>query len=153
MKIMLGSDHRGVQTVTQLAEMLSRLGHEVELDIPAQGESCDYPEPAFRVGSKVAAGQVDRGVLICGTGIGMSLAANKVHGIRAAVVHDELTAQLSRSHNDANIVCLSGDLLGQRLIEQLVRVFLKTDFEGGRHARRIAKITAIEEGKNPMECC
>ena len=153
MKIMLGSDYRGVQTVTQLAEMLSRQGHEVELDIPAQGESCDYPEPAFRVGSKVAAGQVDRGVLICGTGIGMSLAANKVHGIRAAVVHDELTAQLSRSHNDANIICLSGDLLGQRLIEQLVRVFLKTDFEGGRHARRIAKITAIEEGKNPIECC
>jgi len=153
MKLILGSDHRGVQTVEQLAEVLQRAGHVTQLDVPPAGESCDYPEPAFRVGTQVASGEFDRGVLICGTGIGMSIAANKVKGIRAALVHDELTAQLSRSHNDANIICLSGDLLGQRLIEQLVRIFLETTFEGGRHARRIAKIAAIEQGKSPIECC
>lgn len=152
MKIAVGSDHRGVEAVQQLAEQLTRAGHQVEVIAPASGESCDYPEPAFGVATMVAQGQADHGVLICGTGIGMSIAANKVHGARAAVVHDELTAQLSRSHNDANIICLSGDLLGQRLIEKVVELFLKTEFEGGRHARRVKKIMAIERGENPGTC-
>ncbi|MCC7387438.1 MAG: ribose 5-phosphate isomerase B [Phycisphaerales bacterium] len=152
MKIALGSDHRGVEAVRQLADQLQRDGHATQVIAPASGESCDYPEPAYRVASAVAQGRADRGVLICGTGIGMSIAANKVHGARAAVVHDELTAQLSRSHNDANIICLSGDLLGQRLIEKVVALFLKGEFEGGRHARRVEKIAAIERGENPGPC-
>ena len=149
MKIALGSDHRGVETAAQLAEQLQRAGHEITLFTPPEGESCDYPEPAYKVGTLVAQGEADRGVLICGTGIGMSLAANKVRGVRAAVVHDELTAQLCRSHNDANVLCLSGDLLGHHLIEKIVEVFLKSEFEGGRHARRVEKIMAIERGEDP----
>ena len=152
MNIALGSDHRGVDAINQLAEQLRREGHTTEVFVPASGESCDYPEPAFQVATVVANGKADRGVLVCGTGIGMSIAANKVHGARAAVVHDELTAQLSRSHNDANIICLSGDLLGQRLIEKVVGLFIKGEFEGGRHARRVDKIAAIERGENPGSC-
>lgn len=152
MNIALGSDHRGVECAIQLAEQLRREGHQTELFVPPHGESCDYPVPAFQVGSAIAQGRAERGVLICGTGIGMSIAANKVHGVRAAVVHDELTAQLSRSHNDANVICLSGDLLGQRLIEKVVGVFLKSEFEGGRHARRVGKIAAIEAGEDPAAC-
>jgi ribose 5-phosphate isomerase B len=109
----------------------------------------DYPEPAWHVARAVAGGQADMGLLICGTGIGMSIAANKVKGARAAVVHDELTAQISRSHNDSNVLCLSADLLGQRLIENIVEAWLKTPFQGGRHERRVRKIKAIEEGKDP----
>ncbi|MBK7403292.1 MAG: ribose 5-phosphate isomerase B [Phycisphaerales bacterium] len=149
MRIALGADHRGVVTASQLAERLRREGHEAVLSIPGSGETCDYPEPAYVVAQRVAGGEADRGVLICGTGIGMSIAANKVHGVRAAVVHDELTAQLCRTHNDANIICLSGDLLGQRLIEQVVEIFLTSEFEGGRHARRVHKIAAIERGEDP----
>ncbi len=152
MKIALGADHRGVTTATQLAERLKRGGHEVTVFVPPASESCDYPVPAYRVAKLVASHDVDRGVLICGTGIGMSIAANKVPGARAAVVHDELTAQLSRTHNNANIICLSGDLLGQRLIEKVVEVFMASDFEGGRHARRVNKISAIERGEDP-DCC
>lgn len=152
MKIAFGSDHRGTQSVTQLADMLRREGHETELFVPEAGASCDYPEPAYQVARRVAEGGAERGVLVCGTGIGMSIAANKVHGARAAVVHDELTAQLSRTHNNANIICLSGDLLGQRLIEQVVAVFLLSEFEGGRHDRRVQKISAIERGEDPAAC-
>lgn len=152
MRIALGSDHRGVETATLLAEKLQREGHQTELFAPPIGQSSDYPEQAYKVARMVADGKADRGVLICGTGIGMSLAANKVHGVLAAVVHDELTAQLCRSHNDANVICLSGDLLGQRLIEKVVAVFLRSEFEGGRHARRVAKIAAIERGEDPAAC-
>jgi ribose 5-phosphate isomerase B len=88
-------------------------------------------------------------VLICGTGVGMAIAANKVKGVRAAVVHDELTAEISRSHNDANVLCMSADLLGQRLIEKIVDVWIATPFAGGRHARRVHKIEAIERGDDP----
>ena len=101
------------------------------------------------MGKAVAEGRADLGLLICGTGIGMSIAANKIPGVRAAVVHDELTAQISRSHNDANVLCLSADLLGHRLIEQIVETWIKTPFEGGRHARRVHKIEAIERGEDP----
>ncbi|HZW11032.1 MAG TPA: ribose 5-phosphate isomerase B [Phycisphaerales bacterium] len=149
MRIALGSDHRGVSCAGQLADRLRGQGHDVSLFAPTTGESCDYPVPAYQVASMVSGKSADRGVLICGTGIGMSIAANKVPGARAAVVHDELTAQLSRTHNDANIICLSGDLLGQRLIEKVVEIFLASDFEGGRHARRVARIAAIERGEDP----
>ena len=87
--------------------------------------------------------------MICGTGIGVSIAANKVSGVRAAVVHDELTAQLSRSHNDANVLCMSADMLGERRMDKIVETFLNIEFEGGRHARRVGKIEAIERGEAP----
>jgi ribose 5-phosphate isomerase B len=148
MKIALGADHRAV-AIKLLAEKLRREGHEVTVMDDCSGQVCDYPERAYHVGNEIAAGRAEMGVLVCGTGIGMSIAANKVKGVRAAVVHDELTVQLGRSHNDANIICMSADLLGQRLIEKIVEVAIATKFEGGRHGRRIRKITAIENGQDP----
>jgi ribose 5-phosphate isomerase B len=149
MRIALGSDHRGSSAIKQLADTLDREGHKVQIMGGQSDAATDYPEPAFAVGKAIADKGADLGILICGTGIGMSIAANKVKGVRAAVAHDELTAQLSRSHNDANILCLSADLLGQRLIEKIVATWIATEFGGGRHARRIHKIEAIEQGKDP----
>jgi ribose 5-phosphate isomerase B len=149
MRISLGADHRGANAIKLLGEKLRREGHEVRVTGECEGDACDYPERAYAVGKDVAEGRADVGVLVCGTGVGMSIAANKVPGVRAAVVHDELTAQLSRSHNDANVLCLSGDLLGQRLIEKIAEVWLATTFEGGRHARRLRKVQAIEKGLDP----
>lgn len=149
MKIAIGTDHRGAETARSLVPYLQARGHEVVLVGEASGSNCDYPDNAFLVGRAVSGGQYDRGVLVCGSGIGMSIAANKVRGVRAALVQDELTAQLSRSHNDANVLCLSGDLLGQMLVRRIVDVWLGTPFEGGRHARRVSKIKAIEEGHDP----
>ncbi len=150
MKIAISADHRGAPAAHAIETILKREGHDASLVGLCDDTPCDYPESAYQVGNLVASGEVDRGILICGTGIGMSIAANKIHGVRAAVVQDELTAELSRSHNDANVVCLSGDLLGQRLIEKIVSVFLRTPFAGGRHARRIRKIEAIEQGETPQ---
>lgn len=149
MRIALSADHRGTTSIRQLADRLRHEGHEPELLGACDSAPCDYPERAYLVGRAVSEGKADLGVLICGTGIGMSIAANKVRGVRAAVAHDELTAQLSRSHNNANVLCLSADLLGQHLIEKIVDAWIHASFEGGRHARRIRKITAIEEGKDP----
>lgn len=149
MKVALSADHRGEASIKQLAEKLKREGHEVVVLGDCSGQVSDYPERAYLVGNTVAAGQAQLGVLVCGTGIGMAMAANKIKGVRAAVVHDELTAQLSRAHNDANVLCLSADLLGQRLIEKIVEIWLATPFEGGRHARRVRKIAAIENGQDP----
>lgn len=149
MRIALGGDHRGSTSIRGLAEKLQREGHQIVMIDDAGGASTDYPERAYVVGHAVADGKADAGILICGTGIGMSIAANKIKGVRAAVVHDELTAQLAKSHNDANVLCMSGDLLGQRLIEKITEVWLNSTFEGGRHGRRVRKIIAIEEGKEP----
>jgi ribose 5-phosphate isomerase B len=149
MKIVLSADHRGITGLRQLFDKLKHEGKDVELLGDCSGAPCDYPERAWQVGQAVAGGKADLGILICGTGIGMSIAANKVKGVRAAVAHDELTAQLSRSHNNANVLCLSADLLGQRLIEKISEVWLATEFEGGRHARRIRKIAAMENGQDP----
>lgn len=149
MRIAISADHRGATASKIIADKLQREGHDVLLLGNLSGQPCDYPEHAYEVGKAVAEGRADLGLLICGTGIGMSIAANKVKGVRAAVVHDELTAQISRSHNDANVLCLSADLLGQRLIEQIIETWIKTPFEGGRHARRVGKIRAIEEGRDP----
>src|SRR5262252_2020983 len=137
MRIAMSADHRGTTAAKLLADKLRRDGHEVLTVGESASNVVDYPEPAYAVGKSIAEGRADVGLLICGTGIGMSIAANKVKGVRAAVVHDELTAQISRSHNDANVLCLSADLLGQRLIEGIVDIWLKTPFEGGRHARRV----------------
>lgn len=149
MKIAIGADHRGREAASLVSQALTGNGHAVEFHAPDEGQSTDYPEPAFRVGRAVADERAERGVLICGTGIGMSIAANKIKGVRAAVVHDEFTAQLSRSHNNANVLCLSADLLAGRLIEKIVDVWIDTPFDGGRHERRVAKIGAIELGNDP----
>jgi ribose 5-phosphate isomerase B len=149
MHIALSADHRGYSGIKQLQEKLTREGHQATILGDVNGASADYPDRAYMVGKAVAEGKADVGILLCGTGIGMSIAANKVPGVRAAVVHDELTAQLSRSHNAANVLCLSADLLGQRLIEKIADVWLAASFEGGRHTRRIHKIEAVEQGKDP----
>jgi ribose 5-phosphate isomerase B len=150
MRIALSADHRGYAGTKQLQEKLAREGHQVEVLGDCGGAPSDYPDRAYLVGKAVSEKRADVGILLCGTGIGMSIAANKVPGVRAAVAHDELTAQLSRSHNAANVLCMSADLLGQRLIEKIVEVWLRTEFEGGRHQRRIHKISAIEQGKDPL---
>ena len=120
------------------------LGQEV-VDVGSHGpEPVDYPDVAALVGRKVASREVDRGILICGSGLGMCIAANKIPGVRAAPCYDDVTAELSRRHNDLNVLCLSGDMLGDRLVDRLVEIWLKTPFEGGRHARRLRKIGALE---------
>ncbi len=147
MKIAIGSDHRGYEAKRRIVGLLQQLGHEVRDIGPESRDSVDYPDYAFQVASAVSTGAVERGILICGTGIGMCIAANKVHGVRAAPCHDSITAEMSRRHNDANILCLSADLLGEELVERMVRIWLETPFEGGRHARRVEKITRIEDGQ------
>ncbi|MEL6328151.1 MAG: ribose 5-phosphate isomerase B [Planctomycetota bacterium] len=149
MRIAIGTDHRGRDAAENLRDRLVRDGHEARLFGDTEADSVDYPDSAYLVGRSVGEGESELGVLICGTGIGMSIAANKLPGIRAAVVSDELTAELSRSHNDANVLCVSSDLLGRRKIDMIVDKFLMTEFEGGRHERRVNKIRAIESGRDP----
>ncbi len=144
MKIVIGSDHRGLDLKRRLVLSLRETGHEV-VDIGPEGpDSVDYPDYAFEVAQAVSSGRADRGVLLCGTGIGMCIAANKVHGVRAAPCHDPITAEMSRRHNDANVLCLSADLLGEELVDRMVRLWLGTPFEAGRHARRVDKIVQFE---------
>ena len=144
MRIAIGSDHRGVAARLRLIGLLERLGHEV-VDCGSHGtEAVDYPDIAADVAHRVSHGTVDRGVLLCCTGVGMAIAANKVHGVRAATCHDEVTAELSRRHNDLNVLCLSAEMLGQELQDKMTQTWLETPFEGGRHARRLAKIEALE---------
>lgn len=147
MRIAVGSDHRGFQLKDKIRAMLQSKGHEVS-DVGTQGSgSVDYPDFAHVVAEKVRDREADRGVLICGTGIGMAITANKFRGVRAAPCADEVSAELSRRHNDANILCLSGDMLSVRAAERIVEVWLATEFEGGRHSRRIGKIEEIERQK------
>jgi ribose 5-phosphate isomerase B len=144
MRIALGTDHRGFSLRPQVLELLKRLGHEV-VDVGTfSSDSVDYPDIAAAVAKKVGSGEVDRGVLVCGTGLGMCISANKFVGVRAAPCHDDLTAEMSRRHNDANIICLSADLLGEHLVDHMIELWLNTPFEGGRHARRVEKISALD---------
>ena len=144
MRVAIGADHRGFDIRVKLVELVQRLGHEV-IDVGAfTPDAVDYPDIAADVARKVSRGEVDRGILVCGTGLGMGIAANKVHGVRAAPCHDDITAEMSRRHNDANVLCLSADMLGERLIDRMVEIWLLTPFEGGRHARRVDKITELE---------
>jgi ribose 5-phosphate isomerase B len=144
MKIVIGSDHRGVEIKRRLLPVVQSMGHEL-IDIGTDGaESVDYPDYAYEVAKRVGKGEVDRGLLICGTGTGMCIAANKVRGVRAASCQDVLTAEMSRRHNDANVLCLSADLVGEDQMTQMIRIWLETGFEGGRHARRVEKIAKIE---------
>jgi ribose 5-phosphate isomerase B len=145
MKIAVGSDHRGFQVKNKILAQIVDLGHEPIDFGPSSPESVDYPDVGARVAKALSNGEIDRGVLICGTGIGMCIVANKYPGVRAASCHDDLTAEMSRRHNDANILCLSADLLGERLVTRMVDIWLKTEFEGGRHARRLEKISQYEQ--------
>ena len=145
MRIAIGSDHRGHQVKIKLLQMLERLGHDVIVE-GDDSPSIDYPDVAFAVGRRVSNGQADRGILICGTGIGMAIAANKFKGVRAAAVYDEVLAEMSRRHNDTNVLCLPGDLLGERNLDRLIDIWLTTEFESGRHARRVGKIADAENG-------
>lgn len=145
MRIAIGSDHRGFHLKEQLQALLRSAGHEV-IDEGANGaESVDYPDFAALVAKKVSDHSVDRGILICGTGIGMAIAANKFPGVRAAPCHDEVTAEISRRHNDLNVLCLSADMLSPRIAARMVDVWMKTPFEGGRHQRRVSKINDLEK--------
>ena len=151
MKIVVGNDHRGFEAKQQIKAIITQLGHEC-IDIGSiDSNPVDYPDPAYLAAMAVSKKQADRAILACGTGIGMSITANKIKGIRAALCHDELSAQISRHHNDANVLCVSADLTGEVLLRKMVEVWLNTEFSGGRHLRRIRKITAIEEGKEPRE--
>ena len=144
MKIALGADHAGFASKQQIKEQLARAGHEV-CDCGTQGEaSVDYPDFAKLVAFAVAEGRAERGVLVCGTGIGMSITANKVDGIRAAKCNDPYEARMARAHNDANVVCLGARVLDASVMAEVVREFLATPFEGGRHARRVDKIMKYE---------
>jgi ribose 5-phosphate isomerase B len=145
MRIAVGSDHRGFEVKRRIVSLAQRLGHEVIDMGPTSGESVDYPDYAFQVAKAVSEHRVDRGILVCGTSIGMCIAANKVAGVRAAPCHDSITAEMSRRHNDANVLCLSADLLGGELVDRMVKIWLETEFEGGRHARRVDKITRFEK--------
>jgi ribose 5-phosphate isomerase B len=147
MKIALGSDHRGCSVVERISAFLKKQGHSIERLGEVSCESSDYPDAAYLVGTAIRTGQADRGVLVCGSGIGMSIAANKINGVRAALVHDELSARMSRAHNNSNVLCLSADLLGATTPERILESWLSTEFEGGRHARRVEKIARIEAGE------
>jgi len=151
MKIAVASDHRGFQTKGKILDHLKELAEDGIDYGPDSDESVDYPDFACKVATAVGDGTVDRGILICGTGIGMCIAANKFAGVRAASCHDDLTARMSRLHNDANVLCLSGDLLGDRLINRMVEIWIATEFEAGRHARRVDKITQFEARANQTE--
>ncbi|MGE0479776.1 MAG: ribose 5-phosphate isomerase B [Phycisphaerae bacterium] len=144
MKIAIGSDHRGYDAKERIKALAISLGHEVLDRGTDSPKACDYPDAGLTVACDVATGRAQGGILLCGSGIGMSITANKVAGVRAALCHDELTAQMSRRHNDANILCLPADLVGDALMQSIVRLFLTTEFEGGRHQRRVDKIVSFE---------
>lgn len=144
MKIAVASDHRGFVIKGKIVALISELGHESRDFGTDSSDNVDYPDFAAKVARAVSKGEVDRGILICGTGMGMCITANKFAGVRACTCHDDLTAEMSRRHNDANVLCLSADLLGDRLVNRMVELWLKTEFEAGRHARRVDKINRIE---------
>lgn len=144
MRIALGADHRGFNAKERVKTALKEQGHEV-IDFGTDStRPCDYPDPAYPASLSVVDGKADLGILFCGSGIGMSIAANKVNGVRAALCHDELTTEMARRHNNANVLCLPADLIGDALIRRIVEVWLSTAFEGGRHERRLEKVAEVE---------
>lgn len=145
MKVVIACDHRGFDAKRRLLPSLKKLGHEV-VDLGCDSTaSCDYPDYAAPAARGVAKAEFDTGILLDGSGIGMAIVANKVHGVRAAIAHDELTARQSREKNHCNMLCIGTDLLGEDQIRKIVEIFLSCSFQGGRHVERIAKIKEIEE--------
>ena len=145
MKLAIGSDHGGFALKEAIKDYLLNNGYEVEDFGCFSEESVDYPDFALKVAKAVSCGEFERGILICGTGIGISIAANKVKGVRAALCHDGLTARLAKQHNNANILCMGGRTTGVETAKDIVDNWLNSEFEGGRHLRRINKIKDIEE--------
>ena len=144
MKIALGCDHGGYELKLYVIEVLKKLGHEY-VDFGCDSlDSCDYPDFGAAAARAVADGTCERGILVCTTGIGISIAANKIHGIRCAHCADCLQAELTRRHNDANMMAIGAGFTGKNMTERMVEVFLGTEFEGGRHGRRVDKIMALE---------
>lgn len=144
MKVAIASDHGGVNLRKEIMDLMDELGIEYE-DFGCEGTgSVDYPDYALPVAERVASGEFDRGILICGTGIGMSIAANKVKGIRCALVHDVFSAKATRQHNDTNVLAMGERVIGPGLAREIAQAWLTTEFEGGRHQRRVIKITDIE---------
>lgn len=147
MKISIASDHRGVQIKGRLIQALTSAGYTVFDEGTDTDQAVDYPDFAKKVAYKVSRAEADRGILICGTGIGMSIAANKFEGVRAASCYDEVMVEMSRRHNDVNILCLPGDMIGDRPVDELILMWLQTEFDGGRHEIRVKKISEIELSK------
>jgi ribose 5-phosphate isomerase B len=147
MKIAVGADHAGFELKEQIKRQLAAAGIQLDDRGTHSGESVDYPDFARRVGEEVASKQADFGILVCGTGIGMSMSANKVPGIRAAKADTEFEAEMARAHNDANVLCLGARVTDAPTAEKLVRKFLETRFEAGRHQRRVDKIMALDRSK------
>ena len=143
--IVIASDHAGVDLKAQIVALVSEGGNEVRDLGPAGTSSVDYPDYAHAVARAVVSGEAERGILICGTGIGMSLAANRHPQVRAALCHDAFTAEMARCHNDANVLCIGARSTGPGVAEQMVRIFLETAFEGGRHQRRVDLIESERE--------
>lgn len=145
MKIGIANDHTGIEMKQAITALLEEKGHEVVNFGTDKNESCDYPIYGEKVGRAVASGEVDRGILICGTGLGISLAANKVHGVRAAVCSEPCTARLSRQHNDANVLAFGARIVGLEMAKMIVETWMDAEFEGGRHKRRVDMIMDIED--------
>lgn len=145
MKIGIGNDHAAVELKNQIKEYIESMGHEVVNYGVDTTEGCNYPEIGERVGRAVADHEVDCAVLICGTGVGISIAANKVNGVRAAVCSDVTTAHLVKEHNDANIIAFGARIVGVELAKDIVKAYLEAEFLGGRHATRVAMFTDIEK--------
>ncbi|MBN1343184.1 MAG: ribose 5-phosphate isomerase B [Phycisphaerae bacterium] len=146
MKIAVACDHRGVSAMHRVVMLLGNQGHEILRFGPTDnGQMFDYPDAGYPASRAVSEGKAERAILFCGSGVGMSIVANKVRGVRAALCHDELTAEISRRHNNANVLCLSADLLGESLIERIITAWLGTPYDAGRHERRNAKIAEYEE--------
>lgn len=147
MKIALGADHAGFADKDRIVQMLRAQGHEI-VDFGAHDETpVDYPQYGYAVGEAVASGQADRGIVVCGSSLGIAMAANKVPGIRCAPVPEPLSAELARRHNDANVLALSERLTGWEMIERCVQVFMETPFDGGRHAHRIAQLFEFDDAQ------
>jgi ribose 5-phosphate isomerase B len=148
MKIAIGSDHAGLALKGEMVSLLREMGLDV-MDLGTDtSESVDYPDFGDKVSSAVSKGEVDRGVLICGTGIGMSIVANKHRNVRAALCSEPFSARMSRLHNDANVLVLGGRVVGSELAKDIARVWMETPFEGGRHLRRLQKISSMEEKRD-----
>jgi ribose 5-phosphate isomerase B len=146
-RIAIGSDHAGFEAKEQAKQEIAGLGFEVEDKGTNSLASVDYPDFGAAVGHAVANGEVERGVVICGSGIGISIAANKVHGVRAALCWNEETAKLARQHNDANVLCIGARFIEPTLAARMIRVFMETEFDGGRHAQRVEKLTELDEAR------
>lgn len=147
MRVAIGSDHAGYEGKEKAKQALAELGVEVEDKGTDNLESVDYPDFGAAVGRAVADGEVERGVVICGSGIGISIAANKVPGVRAALCWNEETARLAREHNDANVLCLGARFIEPELAARMIRTFVETEFSGGRHAQRVEKLAQLDEAR------